>query len=232
MLFPDDGADIAEAGGIRFGCTAFPTPELPTPDMPPPPNLAAMRALASSRSLVCLITYCSSLSPLSRSIPLGSSPGPGLASVRVDCEDIPPPPERKSGVGAGAAPPPNVLLLLLGAAPPPLIILSEPNPEYLLFGLALLCEWNCRCKSSNPSLPPPSGAVTEFTKLDAPELNPPQKLDAVVASSRRVPSSCTVAATVVATVLNAPKADPNPDITEVVKSPPPPTPMPYPELGL
>mmetsp|Transcript_3213 Transcript_3213/g.7396 ORF Transcript_3213/g.7396 Transcript_3213/m.7396 type:complete len:200 (-) Transcript_3213:374-973(-) len=50
----------------------LPTPPMPPP--PPPPNLAAILALASSRNLVCRATYCSSVSPVRRSMPLGSSP--------------------------------------------------------------------------------------------------------------------------------------------------------------
>ena len=57
---------------------------------PPPPNFAAIRALASSRSLVCLITYCSSVSPVSRSMPLRSSPGaPGASWIATDGERPP-----------------------------------------------------------------------------------------------------------------------------------------------
>eukprot|EP00532_Pseudo-nitzschia_australis_P016318 CAMPEP_0168259316 /NCGR_PEP_ID=MMETSP0141_2-20121125/7666_1 /TAXON_ID=44445 /ORGANISM="Pseudo-nitzschia australis, Strain 10249 10 AB" /LENGTH=68 /DNA_ID=CAMNT_0008196761 /DNA_START=56 /DNA_END=258 /DNA_ORIENTATION=+ len=41
----------------------------PAEDSPPPPNLAAILAFASSRSLVWRKTYCSSDSPVSRSIP-------------------------------------------------------------------------------------------------------------------------------------------------------------------
>lgn len=54
-----------------------------TDPIPPPPNFAAMRAFASSRSLVCLMTYCSSVSPVNRSTPFLSSPGKPGASPRA-----------------------------------------------------------------------------------------------------------------------------------------------------
>lgn len=51
---------------------------------PPPPNLAAMRARASSRRRVCRITYCVSDSPVNRSTPLRSSPGsPGASCMSL-----------------------------------------------------------------------------------------------------------------------------------------------------
>mmetsp|Transcript_7724 Transcript_7724/g.8813 ORF Transcript_7724/g.8813 Transcript_7724/m.8813 type:complete len:94 (+) Transcript_7724:268-549(+) len=56
----------------------------------PPPNFAAIRAFASSRKRVCLKTYCSSLSPVSLSIPLRSSPGAPGASCNALAGDAPP----------------------------------------------------------------------------------------------------------------------------------------------
>lgn len=66
--FPEEGAGVYEED------------DGPADDNPPPPNLAAIRAFASSRSLVCRRTYCSSVSPVKRSIPFRSSPGRPVAS--------------------------------------------------------------------------------------------------------------------------------------------------------
>lgn len=46
---------------------------LPTPPSPDEPNFAAILALASSLNRVCRATYCCSVSPGSRSIPLASA---------------------------------------------------------------------------------------------------------------------------------------------------------------
>mmetsp|Transcript_8597 Transcript_8597/g.15600 ORF Transcript_8597/g.15600 Transcript_8597/m.15600 type:complete len:206 (-) Transcript_8597:644-1261(-) len=201
----------------------------PTPPImpPPPPNFAAIRALASSLNRVCLMTYCSSLSPLSRSIPFTSSPGPGMASPNVEADTL-----VTAAAGEGIIPAPPILL-----TPP--IVLSLPNPPYLLLGVALLCEWNCRCRSARPSLPGSSGWVTLDTKVVAPAERLPQKLPAVdatledtSASPRFVPSSCTAAVTELATVESAPNADPNPDMTDVEMADTSKSPAPYPALGL
>jgi len=92
---------------------------------PPFPNLAAIRALASSRSLVCRATYCASVSPVNRSIPLRSSPGrPGASCADEDA------PEKDVVLLLGVVAKLLVAKLLL--APPPPFILADPNPEYLL----------------------------------------------------------------------------------------------------
>lgn len=94
-------------------------------DMPPPPNLAAMRARASSRRRVCRIMYCSSDSPVKRSIPFRSSCGNPGASCNVEVwpegaacipEDI------EDGAGAGIED--------VGVSEYP--VCPDPKPPYLL----------------------------------------------------------------------------------------------------
>mmetsp|Transcript_20539 Transcript_20539/g.32310 ORF Transcript_20539/g.32310 Transcript_20539/m.32310 type:complete len:220 (+) Transcript_20539:1061-1720(+) len=130
--FPDDGAALLGAPPMPPPPEPTP-PSMPLPMPPPPPNLAAMRAFASSRNRVCRITYCSSLSPESRSMPLGSSPGPGMASPKVEA-DMP----GAAGAAAGGI----VTPAPTRPAPPPIppLTLSLPNPLYLPLGAVLLCE--------------------------------------------------------------------------------------------
>ena len=96
-LLPDEGADRTPAACAAGAGAAATKGELPldgavrgtaaddddeAEDMPPPPNLAAMRARASSRRRVWRIMYCSSDSPVKRSMPFRSSCGnPGASPL-------------------------------------------------------------------------------------------------------------------------------------------------------
>eukprot|EP00967_Tisochrysis_lutea_P129408 scaffold222526_cov28-Tisochrysis_lutea.AAC.4 len=67
---------------VLFGLDPTGPPELPTPPMrparpPEAPNLARIRAAASSFSLACRAMYCASDSPGSGSTPLGSGRAAG-----------------------------------------------------------------------------------------------------------------------------------------------------------
>ena len=88
MALPDDGA--GSGADRRPPPPPMPPVELPLPTplpSPPLPNFAAIRALASSRSRVCRITYWLSDSPVNRSTPLRSSPGKPVASCNDPLDD-------------------------------------------------------------------------------------------------------------------------------------------------
>lgn len=126
FIFPLDGADC---GTVCDGVDIDPIPALmlfePTPVMVALlPNLAAMRARASSRSRVCRITYCSSDSPVNRSIPFRSSPGKPC----VSCKNAEPEPlvnDEDDDGGGGRWGDARVPLLLL-------LYVSDPKPAYTL----------------------------------------------------------------------------------------------------
>ncbi|VEU34883.1 unnamed protein product [Pseudo-nitzschia multistriata] len=155
---PEEGVDIGLAD------------DGPAEDKPALPNLAAILAFASSRSLVWRRTYCSSLSPVSRSIPFLSSPGMPWASCK-----LPP-----IGFGWDMLPMPPIEPVLLPKLSNMLeedglklllLVFVDPNPLYLLvFGL-LACT--SRWRAARPSA---SGWVTEVATSPTVVLREFQKL--------------------------------------------------------